>query len=390
MVKEAKDNRPLDVDRVVLPYEIREEIPVVVPYEDREEIAEYNVSEEESRIEQREGNKYSKCSKSSKYNREVGKTKGEKGGEDHDHDDHNHEYHHDHHDDDHKELGDMVSDYEFIQFLKSISLYVQGGDEDPDPQTTERKRLFKNLNFLRDKFRAYKYTRQKENATPTKHTYPDMISPPIKHTYPPVISPPIKHTYPPISPIIDSGDVDRLYSGRKYKEYESYEEYEEPEYGGIYIGEYRGGDKRQDNRYHPRRPPPPQDPMQRYPPPWTGSIHTNTQSKSQQSNSRSPNRHMDYINYMYDSLVAGRNQRETTLGLSYSSLHPNTHLPQPPEPHTPTQLYSARAPRPFSNSKPQTAALASLKDTLSALNDTSCEMKSVFQGTTNIYLNRNK
>jgi len=46
----------------------------------------------------------------------------------------------------------MIEDAEFIQFLKSISLYVTS-DESPREGGSH---LYKNLSFLREKFKEFK------------------------------------------------------------------------------------------------------------------------------------------------------------------------------------------------------------------------------------------
>lgn len=55
-------------------------------------------------------------------------------------------------------------DAEFIEFLKNISLFVTDAESPRDQSST----LYKNLQFLRDKFKEY---RQKKNGTITTSSY---------------------------------------------------------------------------------------------------------------------------------------------------------------------------------------------------------------------------
>ncbi len=89
---------------------------------------------------------------------------------------------------------------------------------------------------------------------------------------------------------------------------------------------------------------------------------------------------------MYDSVIARKNSKHNILSDSYTTipLYPSTSskLDTRVEPQTPSEFYSSRPSPPITHShkKPKGSALSSLKDTLNALNDTSYEMKSVFQG----------
>eukprot|EP00350_Pseudokeronopsis_sp_OXSARD2_P001801 CAMPEP_0170545600 /NCGR_PEP_ID=MMETSP0211-20121228/3979_1 /TAXON_ID=311385 /ORGANISM="Pseudokeronopsis sp., Strain OXSARD2" /LENGTH=93 /DNA_ID=CAMNT_0010849597 /DNA_START=494 /DNA_END=775 /DNA_ORIENTATION=- len=66
-----------------------------------------------------------------------------------------------------KSLGEFSQDQEFIEFLKNICLYVTDKHAPSDSQST---RLYKNLEFLRDKFWDFKRRKQrvqvKENKRP--------------------------------------------------------------------------------------------------------------------------------------------------------------------------------------------------------------------------------
>ena len=63
-------------------------------------------------------------------------------------------------------MTSFTSDVEFIQFLKSISLFVTTDDKasigvEPAQMDGTTDQLYKNLEFLRQRFHEYKYQKQR-------------------------------------------------------------------------------------------------------------------------------------------------------------------------------------------------------------------------------------